>query len=282
MFLRAASARTFLPFALGAFAACSSPSGDPPSNVMYTTLGTGLRISQVEDPTLMNHASMYGAAAGADVNITGTVVTWYDDFDETADGKSLGTLYVQDLRSQTPPVPYSGIGVFAPAYIPADLRAVAGDVIDFDGLYQEQASIGTAVFDVPDVLPQLSKPQASFQYEYIPPQPAVLATPDDLDVYSTGRQWLGMLVTINNLTVPDGGLVDTSNRVTYSPEPTIPNSYAISNELYDLKVDAFPSGTQFASVTGIVTWFYSYHVAPRSSCDLVVMGATPAAACSKP
>jgi hypothetical protein len=282
MFFRAATARTLFPLALGAVAACSSPSGDPASMPMPTTLGTGLRISDVENPMLPNHASMYGIAAGADVNITGTVVTWYDDFDETMDGKSLGTLYVQDLRSQTPPVPYSGIGVFAPAYIPADLRAVAGDVIDFDGLYQEQSSIGTAVFDVPDVLPQLSKPAAAFQYEYMPPTPAVLANPDDLDAYDTGRQWLGMLVTITNITVPDGGQIDTSNRVTFSPEPTVANSYAISNELYDLKVSDYPSGTQFASVTGIVTWFYSYHIAPRSSCDLVVMGAAPPAACSKP
>jgi hypothetical protein len=282
MFRRAASVRNFLPFALGALAACGSQSGDPPAPENVNVLGQGLRISQVEDPSLQGHASMYGAAAGADVDITGTVVSWYDDFDETMDGKSLGTLYVQDLRSQTPPVPYSGIGVFAPAYIPADLRAVPGDVIDFDGLYQEQASIGTAIFDVPDVLPQLSKPGASFQYEYMPPAPAVLANPHDLDTFATGRPWLGMLVTINNLTIPDGGLVDTSNRVTYSPEPTVSGSYAISNELYDLKVSDFPSGTQFASVTGIVTWFYSYHIAPRSVCDLVVMGATPPAKCSNP
>ena len=121
---------------------------------------------------------------------------------------------------------------------------------------------------------------APFQYEYMPPSPAVLANPDDLDDYDTGRQWLGMLVTVNNITVPDGGEIDTSNRVTYSPEPTKPDSYAISNELYDLKVDAFPSGTQFSSVTGIVTWFYTYHIAPRSCADLVVVGAT--APCSNP
>ncbi len=273
------SARS-LSFALGLLAACSSPSGDPDSHPMNTTLGNGLRISDVENPSLPNHASLYGTAAGADVNITGTVVTWYDEFDETMDGKSLGTLYVQDLRPQTPPVPYSGIGVFAPAYIPADLRAVAGDVLDFDGLYQEQASIGTAIFDVPDVLPQLSKPGAAFQYEYMPPEPAVLANPDDLDAYDTGRQWLGMLVTINNLKIPDGGQIDTSNRVTYSPEPTVANSNSISNELYDLKVNDYPEGTTFSSVTGIVTWFYSYHVAPRSCADLVVTGETDP--CSKP
>jgi hypothetical protein len=281
MFHRAVRPRSFsFALTLALLAACSSPSGDPPAQVMNTTLGMGLRISQVEDPTLPNHASMYGTAAGANVDITGTVVSWYDDFDETMDGKSLGTLYVQDLRSQTPPVPYSGIGVFAPAYIPADLRAVAGDVLDFDGLYQEQTSIGTAIFDVPDVLPQLSKPGAAFQYEYVPPDPAVLANPSDLNAYDTGRQWLGMLVTINNVSIPDGGQVDTSNRVTYSPQPTVADSYAISNELYDLKVDDYPEGTIFSSVTGIVTWFYSYHLAPRSCADLVVTGATDP--CSKP
>jgi hypothetical protein len=45
----------------------------------------------------------------------------------------------------------------------------------------------------------------------------------------------------------------------------------ISNELFDLGTtqSQLIVGTHLRSVTGIVTWFFSYQIAPRTPADLV-------------
>jgi hypothetical protein len=47
---------------------------------------------------------------------------------------------------------------------------------------------------------------------------------------------------------------------------------SISNELYDMKTlgPALQQGQVAASVTGIVTYFYAFHIAPRSAADIVL------------
>jgi hypothetical protein len=50
---------------------------------------------------------------------------------------------------------------------------------------------------------------------------------------------------------------------------TIVNGPAINNELYDLKENAYPANTHFKSITGIVDFFFSIYIAPRSAADLV-------------
>jgi len=108
---------------------------------------------------------------------------------------------------------------------------------------------------------------------------ALMSTPDpvtiqlsdiDEDNYLTGRKWENMLVQVNDVTVGPG--VNSSNRVSYimgQGDASIDiNAAGLSNELYDLGANDYPAGTHFSSVTGIVTWFYSYHIAPRSAADL--------------
>jgi hypothetical protein len=94
----------------------------------------------------------------------------------------------------------------------------------------------------------------------------------DLNDYDLGRKWEGMLVTVSNVYV-DTASTDASGRVTDPVVPTsgmLPpnNSVAISNELCALTATQYPSGTHFSSVTGLVTWFFSYHIAPRTPDDL--------------
>ncbi len=253
--------------------ACSSQSGDPHSIVTPDPLGNGARIRDITDPTLATHPKaspnpVGGVVVNQQTHVTGATVLWNDTFDETGDGKSRGTLFVQDIGPQGDhPTPYSGIGIFSPAYVPADLRVAPGDILDFAGPYQERNSIGSAHFPVPQVLSQLSGPVGTFRYEYKVPDPAVI-TSVDLNAYDTGRKWLGMLVTIKDVTVLGGQLDSSGRRVTYAMSAGT-GAGSISNELYDLKFDKYPAGTQFKSVTGIVTWFYSYHVAPRTPDDLV-------------
>jgi hypothetical protein len=258
--------------------ACSSLTEDPPAPYDANPLGNGLRIADIQPPTSPQHAQAVNNSAGATVTVSSVVVTWIDTFDETRDGKSKGTVYIQDVGSQAP---YAAITLYQPNYVPASLRPQPGDVLDVTGPYQELKNIGSAVFGTwngdgktPLTLPQLAKPVGDFRYEFRSPDPLVISLSDiDQANYLKGRQWEGMLVTVKDVNVAGG--VNLSNRVTYqmgsgADGGVTGTAAAISNELYNLGSTDFPGGTHFSSVTGMVTWFYSYHIAPRSAADLVV------------
>lgn len=252
----------FFAASLLVLAGCSTLEPDPPAPYTPNPLGSGLRIADVQDPK----ASAY--APNTNVDLTSLSVLWVDTFDETQDGKSMGTVFVQDFGSTAP---YSAISVFQPSFVPSDLRPLPGDVIDFVGPYQEVTSIGSAIFTVPETLPQLAKPVGTFRYEYPGLTPRSIAL-GDLNDYATGRQWEGMVVTVHDVYAIAGAA--SGGRVTYtlatSPSAaTNVNTVSMSNEEYDLKSTDFPPATHFQSVTGLVTWFFSYHIAPRYPADLV-------------
>jgi len=263
-------------------AGCSSLSGDPPAPYTPSPLGSGLRLSQVQDPHSKDYnpcrnpvPSMCGSA-----DVSSIVVTWLDTFDETMDGKSIGTLYLQDVGN---PLPYSGIGSYETSFVPASLTPLPGDVLDFSGPYAESGNIGSATFNAGTFLPQFYKPVGTFRYEFVPPPPLEI-TAQDLNEdtskpdgnFANARQYLQMLVTVKDVIVAGG--VSTAggagHRVTYLVENADGGASStgvkISNELYNLQATDFPAGTHFASVTGIVTWFYSFQIAPRTAADLVV------------
>jgi len=252
----------FLAFVALAAAGCSSQSGDPNAPYQPTPLGPGLRIAQVSDPQSKSHPT-----SGVTVNVTGAAVSWVDRFDETMDGKSIGTVYIQDVASTAQ---YSALSVFSPTYVPADLRVAPGDVLDFHGPYSEAANIGSAVFPMGQILPQLSKPTGTFRYEYDAPTPLVLTDPTVLNDYNKGRPYMWMLVTLQNVQL-DALSNDGHGRITghLTSDQTV-NGVVISNENFGLQTTDYPGGTKFASVTGIVTWFFNYHLAPRSAADIVV------------
>ena len=260
---------------LASEAACTLDA-DPPAPYTPNPLGNGQRIAEVQNPSSATFQEAVSNAAGTSVTVSSVVVSWIDEFDETRDGKSKGTVYIQDVGSTAP---YAGISVYEPNYVPASLRPQPGDVLDVTGPYQELKNIGTAVFGTgtdgktPLTLPQLAKPVGDFRYEFRSPDATSIQLSDlDQANYLKGRQWEGMLATVTNVTVGAG--VNSSNRVTYAmsqPGGTASSTAAaISNELYPLGENDFPAGTTFKSVTGIVTWFYSFHIAPRSKDDLVV------------
>jgi hypothetical protein len=263
-----------LAFATAALAlvvgACSTLTPDPPAPYTPNPLGPGLRISQVQDPSSPDYA------ANTTVTVSSVDVSWIDAYDETMDGKSIGTVYIQDIGSSAP---YSGLSMYEQAYVPADLRALPGDIVDVTGPYQEQSSVGSATFPTGETLPQFNKPVATFEYEFTSPTPTVVPLGDldqhaDNSNYIAGRKWENMLVTVYDVVVAAGETDSTGLRVSYllssadAGEPDL-NACAISNELYPLGKNDFPAGTHFTSVTGIVTWFYTYQIAPRSAADLV-------------
>jgi hypothetical protein len=261
--------------AIAALASLTLPVGactlkpDPPAAYNPNPLGPGLRISQVQDPSSPQYAP------NTTVNVTSVDVSFIDTYDETHDGKSIGTVYIQDVGSSAP---YSGLSLYESSFVPADLRLLPGDVIDVDGPYDESSSVGSAVFPTGHTLPQFNKPVSTFRYAFTSPTPTVVSL-DDLDMhadgsnYLPGRKWENMLVTVNDVVIAGGETDSTGLRISYlmgDPDGSIDlNACAISNELYPLGKNDFPAGTHFTSVTGIVTWFYTYQIAPRSAADLV-------------
>lgn len=253
---------------------------DAPAPYKPDPLGNGLRLSQIQDPASSEHRPCPSTSKSCPaLQVSSVVVVTLDQWDETHDGKSAGTLYLEDVGT---PHAYGGIGVYEPNYIPASLSPLPGDVFDSAGPYQEDTSIGSAMFNAGTYLPQLFKPVETLRYEYTTPAPLVIQATDLYEElpskpadsnFPQGRKYLQMLVTIEDVTIGASGVDSSGYRITYpilGPNgSTITAGPAISNELFDLSGTQYTSGTHFKSVTGIVTWFYSYHIAPRSLDDLV-------------
>ncbi len=258
--------------ALAAGCANEVMSDGPQDSGLPSALGTGERIRDV-----MNPASPTHPASGATVTISGASYLTVDTFDETHDGKSKGTVYLEDVPpSSGNEPPFSGASLFEPTYLPASLMPAPGDILDLTGTFTVDTAIGAATFPAGTSLIQIGKPVVQPSFEYKVPPPVVIAA-SDLDSYKTGLQWESMLVTIQNVTFPDS-LVDASGRDTiHIMSDTSSTGPTLANELFDVATwnNAQPSpplakGKTIKSVTGIATWFFNFHICPRSPADIVV------------
>jgi hypothetical protein len=255
-----------------AVVSCGSDSGDPPSDLGVPPIGgKDKRIKDVGDPSLPGHADDLTSPQA----VSGAVVVAVDKYDETANGKGLGTIYVQDLGSTDP---YSGISLFAPSFNPGNLSVAPGDVLDLRGTYQENSSIGaTVTFAKGAVLPQLSKPVATFRYETDVPQPLDIDVADLAD-FTKARRWLGMLVRIKNITLLGDGTSDTAGRVSIdlntvtgqgtSCNAAFPKAASLVNDLFDMAALKLVTGQKLTSIVGVVGFFCNVHLAPRSKADI--------------
>ena len=196
---------TVLLLALGACSAAKD--NDQPAQVNPNPLGTGNRLREVQDP------SSAAYSPNKTVNVTSVVVTAVDNFDETHNGKSRGTIFVQDADQSAA---YAGISLYSPTYVPANLRLAPGDVVDMDGQYVEQQTIGTTVNFAPDFLPQMAKPQVAQRFETQEPAPVEVPL-SDLQSFDTARKWIGMLVVVKDVTVQGApAATDANGRVAAS------------------------------------------------------------------
>ncbi len=261
-----------LTFSFALLACSSTKDNDQPATVNPSALGNGSRLRDVQDPS--KNFCNGGSCAGQNVNVTSVVVTAVDNFDETHNGKSRGTIFVQDADIAGP---FAGVSLYSPTFVPANLRLAPGDVIDMNGQYVEQKTIGSTVNFGAAFLPQMNKPQVVQSFETQLPKPVVIPL-TDLESFATGRKWIGMLVTIENVTCQFApSPPDASGRIS-ADITSIVNGPAINNELWDLQAydaqnpnnpNSFPAGQSFKSVTGIVDFFFSLFIAPRSADDLV-------------
>jgi hypothetical protein len=251
---------------------CGSQDGDPPVNKgVPPAEGKELRIRDVRDPDSDKKAQHLQVVA-----VSGVRVIAVDQHDETANGRSRGTIYVQDLLPD-PKVGYAGISLFAPEFIPGNLRVGPGDVLDMRGTFQQNQNIGTAVFAPGATLDQLSRPVATFRYEDKPATP-VLIDINDLSDYQKGRRWLNMLVKVENVEI-QGAVFESGNQPRVSValvpggssaacEDPFPKAPTLTNELANLNELDIRGKTRVRAITGIVTYFCNLHLSPRSPADV--------------
>lgn len=232
--------------------------------------GKDFRIHEIRDPKSPNKA-----AHNAQVQVSGAVVVAVDQFDETRNGRSAGTIYVADLGSKEP---YSGISLFNPSFVPGNLRVGAGDALDLRGQFQENQDIPIK-FAPGAFLVQLSNAIGTFRFDAEVPDPVEIEL-EELADYAKGSKWLNMLVTVKNVTVhgnPFGGggrrsynlLPQEANGIVAcdAPFPKIPT---LVNALADLAPLELKDQTVIKSLTGVVTFFCNLQIAPRSVADVVL------------
>ncbi|NUO51954.1 MAG: hypothetical protein HOV80_24150 [Polyangiaceae bacterium] len=278
-----------LPFGVVAvlLAACNVTSdgstGDPQSDPDSDVLGDGARVAEVVGPaTWFSESNMtsQGCATPRDrqVRITGQTIVAVDRYDETGDG-ALGNIYVQDVATAgEAPVPFSGLTVFSPSFTPPDLRVFEGDVVDTFGNLIEFLG-PTSPFGGCRTLPEIGGAM-SLRFDAAPAEPATIVTAgtdptrfDPIKGYPNARQWIGMLVRIEGVTLTENGVDDGKGRYTAGFDIgggiTGDDIVKISNELFDMKGlgPTLTQGAQFKAVTGVFTYFYGFKIAPRSAED---------------
>lgn len=235
--------------------------------------GRDARVKDVLDPK-----SPTSAKDQDEVKVSGVVVTAIDTYDETDNGKSRGTIYVQDMGSNDA---FSGISLFAPTFVPGNLRVGVGDVLDLHGTFQRNQAIGTASFAPGATLDQISQPTATFRYEFRAPEPKEIDI-HDLETYEKGRQWANMVVRVKNVTISDvvGAKNVKSGRlqnVNLTPPPPgaqngcnapFPKTPTLVNALSNIDTLEIPANTTLKSVTGLVVFFCNFQLAPRTLADI--------------
>jgi hypothetical protein len=254
--------------------ACGSGGGgDLPTRPLASEYGSCSRLAQIVGPAVWQTPEDKASPTCAPplerpVCVSGVSVVAIDRFDETGKG-AVGNYYVEDTENDAD---YSGITVFAPAFSPPDLRLAEGDVVDMVGTQTEFLGPTSAGrFGFCRTLPELSG-TLSFRFDgNYPPPPKVIPV-TDLKTYATARKHLGKLVKIENVKLAGSG-TNNSGRFTADldvgggiPVADVPR---ISNELFDVENEGplLVEGGTFTSITGVVTYFYGFKLAPRAAAD---------------
>jgi hypothetical protein len=270
--------------ALGCSGTGNGGSGDPQSTPRADELGEGARIREVVgEAEWLNPDDLDSAACEVPPDkqtyVTGQVIVAIDRFDETGEG-ALGNIYIQDVYGEgEQPAAYSGMTVFDPAFTPPDLRIFDGDVMDTFGVLTEFLGPTAGPFGNCKTLPEISGTMA-FRFEQGEPLVPITLVPknggpsrwDPLKGYANARQWLGMLIRVEGVIVamPQESNGRYTAAIDVGGGITEADSIKLSNELFDLKnVDPpIAAGSQFGAVTGVLTYFYGFKIAPRSADDL--------------
>jgi hypothetical protein len=249
--------------------------GDPPSQPTADVCGSGARLSQIlGDATWLDPADMSSLNCkhppDQSVHVTGLTILTIDTYDETGSGQQ-GNIYVLDCAGADPPA-YSGVTVFDPSFSPPDLRLAPGDVADALGVLTEFPGPSGSEFNFCRTLPEIGG-TLSFRFDRTGDVVPKSIPVSDLATYQSARRWLGMLVRVEGVTIAAAPYEKNGRytvEISTGISSMVEDPVAISNELYDLKGlgPMLAKDAVIGSVTGIVTYFYGFKIAPRSRDDI--------------
>jgi hypothetical protein len=275
-----------LALAVASFACSGGGQGDSHPAVQGSLRGSAHSLAELNDRT----RTVAAPQATEVLQVSGVRVTWIDTFDETGTGQ-VGDVFVQDLFAPGDSFGrgYEGMLLFQPGYSPPSFRATTGDVLDLNGQYSEFQVPKQAYLDKIWRTPEMKGATLSLRLDAAGAQTSPVAMPfADMLLYQTGRRWLSMLVTVENVVVqPCGGsscvgvfavsggrasanLTDTMATVVPKTTPDgtkVLGQPGITNELMDVTKIPLQPGQTIKRLTGLVTLFDRFHVAPRTADD---------------
>lgn len=272
-------------FALFSVVACSSAGGGDLNHVDHTPIQLGTPIADANDPSKPNHLHLCGSHATLTATICGpgdycpktcpslsmkgVVVTGVDRYDETGDGKSIGNIYVQDpVQTGDRGTPFSGLTLFAAQIVPSDLPLQSGDGVDIAGAYDPFPGPNTtSIFPVP--LPEMNKGSLGLSYEGHDPTPVDVTIADFQDP-KVGVAFVGRLVRVKNVTISGDFSLPRH-------EAPIDGSAGAAGAKLVMAAQFFPlddaagfgaaKGKTYSSVVGVLNYFFSFKLCPRSTED---------------
>ncbi len=276
--------------ALVALTSACSGGGDVPSKPVANAFGGCLRLSALGGPAAWQNPADEASATckvtpDQQVCVSGVTIIAIDRYDETGKG-ARGNYYVQDTEGEAD---YSGMTIYNPSFSPPDLRLAEGDVADVIGTRTEFLGPSSNKFGGCKTLPEISGTM-SFRFDGGPPIAPKVISALELTTYEAALKHLGKLVKIENVAIAsDGEGSGGRYSATIDVGSNLPSDEAppqVSNELFDLEhygadngggggggggsngSGGLKGGTTFTSITGVVTYFYGFKIAPRSAADL--------------
>lgn len=260
--------------------------GDPPAEADGNLYGDGERVEDLlGEATWFNPADPDSLECKSPeperARVTGLTVVAVDNFDEIAGGRS-GNVYTVQTPGKKGLQPYNGMSLRTPGSSPPDLRIFPGMVIDVSGNFVEfLGPPSSSPFGSCKTLPQIEG-TVTYRFDGQEVEPFLLVpaeAPEGVDrwavmkSYPALRPYIGMLVRIENvdLTVLSENKGALEIPINVGGGIGVSDQVKISNELYDIARSgpALPEGAHFTSITGVVTYFYAFKIAPRSAADFV-------------
>lgn len=256
---------SLLALVLGLVACRDSGGGDDGPSPDASTTGGEVTIQEVQNDSMV---------AGTKVTLKGVIVTAIDNF-----GSRKGDIWVQEPGGGE----YSGVQVYG---APLDQVAalVVGDVIDITGAQKAEFALSSDTSG--NTLTELEPVDGGTMVvtkvsSGTPPAPAVVDAlaigqlTDFMARHAEWEKWEGVPVTLNNIAATSaqecitsmGDCTDTTyNRFDATGDIQVQSGLAAMPE------PKVARGDCFASITGIVTYFFDYQINPRTEAEYATGG----------
>lgn len=201
---------------------------------------------------------------GDTIRASGVVVIAIDTYDEN-NGGSVGDIFVQDpVQTGAKGTPWSGLRLYRPTKNPPDLTLAPGQGVDLVGEYQAFAGPPGSPFSDGILVPQAANAALTLTYEGSPPVPIEL-TWDDLKDPKTALQYASRLVTVKNVEVVGGFSGSRPEAAIFSPDKVL----TLASKFFPVhEMPEITPGTTVKQITGVLDYFYSMKLCPRSRADI--------------